>query len=62
MKDEVYEIFGMRLKIVEDDGSTCDGCALQPLDVCRPSACMNIDGEFNRHFVKVEEYANKTRE
>jgi hypothetical protein len=54
MNEQVYEIYGMKLKIVEDDGSKCDGCALQSLDVCHPQACMTVNGDYNRHFVKVE--------
>jgi hypothetical protein len=61
MEEQVIELFGMKLKIVEDDGSKCDGCALESLDVCHPQACATTKGEYNRHFVRIEGYADKAR-
>ena len=49
---EKIDIFGKRLKIVEDDGVNCDKCVLKPFCYPRtyPMPCMDSYGNINRHF------------
>ena len=63
MEEQIIEIFGTRVKIVEDNDSTakvCMECAFSyecthwHLGICR-----NADGKFNRHFVEVDEDGNE---
>lgn len=60
---QIVEIFGKRVKIVEDNDSSakvCMKCAfsyectLGHLGICR-----NADEKFNRHFVEVDEDGNE---
>jgi len=60
---QIIEIFGKRVKIVEDDSSLakiCITCALSfeclkgHLGICR-----NADDKFNRHFVEVDKDGNE---
>lgn len=58
--DEVIEIFGKRLKIVQDeDGSCyfCEECAIKffCLDVLQITVCKDARGRTNRHFELVND-------
>lgn len=62
---QIIEIFGKRVKIVEDNDSSakvCMNCAfsyectLGHLGICR-----NADEKFNRHFVEVDEDGNEIK-
>ena len=54
---EVIEIFGRKLKIVEDNSRNCTKCALK--DFCYPYGypmpCKAADGSYNRRFELVKE-------
>ena len=59
----VIEIFGRRLKIVENDGlNNCQKCAIK--DFCYPHGypmpCKDAKGNSNRHFEIVKEVVTKT--
>lgn len=53
---EVFEIFGMRLRIVNDANSGCSTCVLKsfcyPKDY--PMPCKDANGNVNRHFERVK--------
>ena len=53
---EVVEIFGMRLRIVNDANSGCSTCVLKsfcyPKDY--PMPCKDANGNVNRHFERVK--------
>ena len=53
---DIIEIFGRKLKIVENDNSNnCKECALD--DFCYPKdyppPCKDSNGNINRHFKKI---------
>lgn len=58
---QIIEIFGKRVKIVEDEskGDSCFDCAL--LFSCRAkwAICKKSDHKFNQHFVEVDEDGNE---
>lgn len=56
---QIYEIFGKRLRIEKDYGSSCMDCALRNLGVCGDTLCC-YDSERNycRHFVEVDSDGN----
>ena len=53
--DEVIELFGLRVKIVQDENKGCGKCALKGF--CYPSTytmpCKDANGNTNRIFIKV---------
>lgn len=63
MEDQIIEIFGKRVKIINDEYSSaesCKACAL--LEACyssRYTLCQTADEKFNRHFVEVDEDGNE---
>lgn len=60
---QIIEIFGKRVKIVEDEskGDSCYDCAL--LFACRTerAICEKSDHKFNQHFVEVDEDGNEIK-
>lgn len=59
---QIIEIFGKRIKIVEDDGSAkgCMECAFSyECTLGHLSLCRNTDEKLNRHFVEVDENGNE---
>ena len=60
--NDIIEIFGRRLKIVENDNTNnCQQCALK--DFCFPHGypypCKDTKGNVNRHFEVVKEVKTK---
>lgn len=57
---QIIEIFGKRVKIVEDDGKTCSECSLlSPCWNLGENICSDTNNKFNRHFVEVDEDGNE---
>ena len=60
---QIIEIFGKRVKIINDDYSSAENCkACVLLEACYSSKytlCQTADEKFNRHFVEVDEDGNK---
>lgn len=63
MEEQIIEIFGKRVKIVEDNDSSakaCMKCAFSyECTLGHLGICMNADEKFNRHFVEVDENGNE---
>lgn len=63
---QIIEIFGKRVKIINDEYSSaesCKACAL--LEACYSSnytLCQTSDEKFNRHFVEVDEDGNEIKQ
>lgn len=59
MEEQIISIFGLNVKMVEDDGNTdsCSECVFDN-DKCPvfkgKNICQNADGEYKKHFVMVE--------
>jgi hypothetical protein len=51
---EVIEIFGLRLKIVQDNDKGCSKCALKGFCYPKgyPMPCKDANGNVNRIFIK----------
>lgn len=60
---QIIEIFGKRVKIINDDYSSaenCKACALlEPCYSSEYTLCQTVDEKFNRHFVEVDEDGNE---
>ena len=54
-------LFGIKVRILGDDGNTdsCSECVFGKEDKCPVflvrNICQDVDGSYNRHFVKVED-------
>lgn len=61
-KDEqpqIIEIFGKRVKIVEDNGFQCAYCALKTECLwCVTNICKGLSEKGGRHFVECDQYGN----
>ena len=60
MEEKIIEIFGKRVKFVQDDGSSkgCEKCALYYY--CSVfKICEDSKGNHNCHFVEVDENGNE---
>ena len=56
--EEIYEIFGMKLRVVADDGGSCDGCAL--IKNCGYSViCRDAQGNHRRKFIECTDKQKK---
>ena len=61
---QIIEILGKRVKIVEDSGSKkeCDCCAFRmACSIEYDTLCIDANGEYNRHFVEVDEDGNEIK-
>ena len=56
--EQVIEIYGKRVKIVEDYIDDCRGCAFADIGCCHgagtPLLCADANKETNRKFIKLE--------
>lgn len=52
--NEVIELFGLRLKIVQDENKGCGKCALKGFcyPTTYPMPCKDANGNTNRIFIK----------
>lgn len=58
---QIYEIFGKRLRIEQDESGYCVGCALFGSCVCHHAdvnCCLDGNGDDNRRFVEVDSDGN----
>lgn len=54
--NQIIEILGKKVEIVEDDGHACHECAFY--DICSgipPCLCYDSQGNSNRHFFEITE-------
>lgn len=68
MKGQIIEIFGKRVKIVEDETNTIAACYDCVFDnfcrykLGRGSLCEDAKHKINRHFVEVDENGNEIKQ